>query len=146
MPLVLPVDDPCSFCEYLTGRRPYTILARDETTATMVTRVQRGRMHVLVIPVTHRPTILDLLAEEHEAVMRSLTVAARAISAAADADGIAIWQSNGVAATQSIPHLHFHVAATLPGGGTNWGEVPEISVAETDEIADQLRPHWERLR
>jgi histidine triad (HIT) family protein len=37
--------------------------------------------------------------------------------------------------------VHFHVAGTLPGGGTEWGEVPRLSVPETDAIADQLRPY-----
>lgn len=83
-------------------------------------------MHVLVIPVAHRPTILDLAPEEHEALMRTLTTAARTARAAADPDGIAIRQSNGIAATQSIPHLHFHVAATLPEGGTDWGTRPSL--------------------
>jgi hypothetical protein len=37
-----------------------------------------------------------------------------------------------------IPHLHFHVAGTLPGGGTEWGSVKERSIAETDDIAARL--------
>lgn len=44
---------------------------------------------------------------------------------------MAVWQNNGVAANQAIPHLHFHLAGTLPGGGTNFGDVPELSVAAT---------------
>jgi len=143
MPLDLPVDEPCSFCEYLAGNRPYTMLARDEATAVLVTREQRGRLHVLVIPVAHRPTILDLPAEEHAAVMRNVVRAAKAIDAAVGAEGIAVWQKNGVANGQTVPHLHFHGAATLPGGGTEWGPVPKLSIKQTDALADRLRPHWD---
>lgn len=39
-----------------------------------------------------------------------------------------------------VPHVHFHVAGTLPGGGTNFDKVPFLSVEETDAIADQIRP------
>lgn len=145
MTLALPVDDPCSFCEYLAGRRPYTILARDETIAVLVTREQRGRLHVLVIPTAHRPTILDLPPSEHEALMRNVVRAARAIGAALDPDGIAVWQNNGVASSQTVPHLHVHVTATLPGGGTEWGPVPRLSIEETDALAARLRPHWDAV-
>jgi histidine triad (HIT) family protein len=141
--LELPVDDPCSFCEYLAGRRAYTVLARGELVSVLVTREQRGRVHVLVIPTAHRPTVLDLVPAEHGPLMSAVARAARAVAAASGADGVAVWQKNGVADGQTIPHVHFHVAGTLPKGGTAWGPVPSLSVEETDEIADGLRPHWE---
>ena len=142
MALELPVDQPCSFCEYLAGRPAYTVLDRNEDVATLVTRQQRGRLHVLVIPVAHRPTILDVQPHEHAALMSTVVRAARAIAAAVDAEGIAVWQKNGVANGQTVPHVHFHVAATLPDGGTAWGEVPTLAVEKTDQLAEQLRPFW----
>lgn len=142
MALELPVDDPCSFCEYLAGRRPYTVVEQDEQVSTLVTRQQRGRLHVLVIPTAHRPTILDVQPQEHAALMSTVVRASRAVAAAVDAEGIAVWQKNGVANGQTVPHVHFHVAATLPGGGTAWGPVPTLSVEETDQLAAQLRPFW----
>jgi histidine triad (HIT) family protein len=69
---------------------------------------------------------------------------ARAIAAATDAEGLSVWQNNGTQAAQSVPHLHVHVAATLPGGGTAWGPVPSLSIDETAVIADCLHPHWLR--
>jgi len=137
--LLIPVCEPCSFCEFLGGRRPYTILERDELTATLVTREQRGLGHLLVIPVRHRETILDLPADEGAALMAGVTKAARLVARAYTAEGVAVWQNNGTPAHQTVPHVHFHVAATLPGGGTNWGEVPRLSVDETDAIAARLR-------
>lgn len=46
-----------------------------------------------------------------------------------------VWQNNGIPAHQSLPHLHFHVAGTLPDGGTDWGDVPKLTLAQTDAIA-----------
>lgn len=71
--------------------------------------------------------------------MEGIRRTARAIDAAEHRPGIAVWQNNGLPAHQSIPHLHFHVAGTLPGGGTDWNEVPEISISETEVIGDRLR-------
>lgn len=141
MPLVLPSTDSCSFCAYLSGERPYTILYRDDVVAILVTYEQRGIGHVLVIPVAHRETILDLSPEEQSAVMAATVRAAKAIVAAFDPEGVAVWQNNGVPAHQSVPHVHVHVAGTLPEGGTNWGEVERLPVSETDRIASLLQTH-----
>jgi histidine triad (HIT) family protein len=92
-----------------------------------------------VIPTEHRETILDVRLHEAHALMTSLQQAARLVSEAFSAEGVAIWQNNGVPAHQSVPHAHFHVAATLPDGGTEWGPVEKLSVTETDAIASMLR-------
>jgi histidine triad (HIT) family protein len=134
----LPVNHSCAFCAYLKGERPYTIFFRDKLAAILVTREQRGVSHLLVMPTRHCETILDLTEAESAVMMREIRHAAHVIDVADGRPGIAIWQNNGVPANQTIGHLHFHVAGTLEVGGTDWGEVPELSVAETDAIADKL--------
>lgn len=137
--LEVPELERCPFCDYLSGARPFTILSRTETVATLVTREQRGVGHLLVIPVKHRPTLLDLADDEVSAVMQSVIAAAGAITAVYKVPGVAVWQNNGIPAHQTIPHVHFHIAGTLPEGGTEWDEVDESSISETDAIADRLR-------
>ncbi len=141
VPLSLPPDSPCSFCANLEGDRPYTILYRDERSAILVTWEQRGLGHVLVIPIAHRVTIVDLAAAERSAVMDGVVAASNAIIGAYDPDGVAVWQNNGIPANQTVPHVHFHVAGTMPGGGTIWGDVDRLDIDETDEIAARLKPH-----
>ncbi|MDO8363235.1 MAG: HIT domain-containing protein [Actinomycetota bacterium] len=106
-----------------------------------MTREQRGRGHVLVVPVQHRQTILDVTPSEASALIGQVIAAARAIDEVFGRPGIAVWQNNGLAANQTIPHVHFHVAGTLPGGDTERGEVEELSLEATDAIALLLRPH-----
>lgn len=134
----LPDNDGCAFCAYLRGDRPYTILSRTSDTATFVTREQRGIPHLLVLPVRHVATILELTDLEAASVAIALRDAAILIDRVYSKPGIAVWQNNGVPARQAISHVHFHVAGTLEGGGTEFGSVEEISVAETDEIAKKL--------
>jgi histidine triad (HIT) family protein len=138
--LEVPEVEPCPFCDYLAKRRPFTILERTPLVATLVTREQRGIGHLLVVPVEHRPTLLDLLPDEASAIMASVISATKAITGAYRVPGVAVWQNNGIPAHQTIPHVHFHVAGTLPEGGTEWDEVDESSVRETDAIAKRLRP------
>jgi histidine triad (HIT) family protein len=138
--LEVPEVEQCPFCDYLNGVRPFTILTRSSLVATLVTREQRGVGHLLVIPVKHRPTLLDLAVDEAPTVMESVIAAAGAITAAYGVPGVAVWQNNGVPAHQTIPHVHFHIAGTLPEGGTEWDDVEESSIPETDAIAAKLRP------
>ena len=134
----LPEIRKCAFCAYLNGELQDTILSRTVDTATFVTREQRGHPHLLVLPVRHVPTILELTDAEAASVAIEVRNAAILIDRAYSKPGIAIWQNNGVPAGQEISHVHFHVAGTLDGGGTEFGHVEEISVAETDEIAKKL--------
>ncbi len=136
--LDLPDSPDCAFCAYLKGERPYTILSCTPQTATFVTREQRGHPHLLVLPLRHVPSLLEMTDEEVAAVAVEVRNAARLIEKAYAKTGIAVWQNNGVPAGQAIGHVHFHVAGTLEGGGTEFGEVNEISVMETDEIARRL--------
>lgn len=141
MPLDVPILDPCSFCDYLQGVRPFTILERNEIVATLVTREQRGRGHLLVVPVRHRETILEVVPDEYAPLLDAVARAARAIADGFDPEGVVVWQNNGKSANQTVPHVHFHVAGTLPQGGTDWGDVPWLPIEETERIADGLRPH-----
>ncbi len=40
--LDIPEQEPCAFCDYLNGVRPFTVLYRDDLIAVLVTREQRG--------------------------------------------------------------------------------------------------------
>jgi histidine triad (HIT) family protein len=135
----LPDDGPCALCAYIRGERPYTILFKTAETATLVTREQKGEPHLLVVPSRHVPTILDLSDAEAASVAIAVRVAARAIDHAYSRPGIAVWQNNGVPAGQKISHVHFHVAGTSVGGGTESQSVEALSLSETDEIARKLR-------
>lgn len=120
---------------------PYTILEHDEITATLVTFEQRGQGHVLVIPIRHLSTIIDLTPNEQWAVMDAVVRATQSIIGAFDPTGVAVWQNNGIPAHQTVPHVHVHVAGTLEGGGTQWGAVERLAPSITDQIAARLHPH-----
>jgi histidine triad (HIT) family protein len=137
--LDVPTDESCAFCAYIRGERPYTILRRSDKIATLVTREQRGVGHLLVVPIRHVPTILELSDDEAQGVILEVREMAALIDRVFERPGIAVWQNNGVSAAQAIGHVHFHVAGTLSEGGTDFGDVPELTVAETDAIAATLR-------
>ncbi len=72
--------------------------------------------------------------------------AAKAIRDAFDPEGVRVWQNNGVAAEQSVPHVHVHIAGTVRDGGTGAGDVERLPTSATDAIGDRLKPHLGVLR
>jgi histidine triad (HIT) family protein len=140
--LIMHPTERCVFCIFLQGGYPYTILFQDDAIAVLVTREQRGIGHLLVLPIAHRETILDLTPQEGSEIMAAVIACSRAVLDAYQCAGLAVWQNNGAAAHQRVPHVHFHVAGTLPEGGTNFDEVPRLTQEETDLIAEKIRPFF----
>ncbi len=113
--LDIPDNAACAFfCDYLSGRRPFTVAARTDEIAVLVTREQRGLPHLLVVPTTHRETIVDLRDSEVVALAIGVRAAARAIDDATSGRESPCGKNNGIPANQTIAHVHFHVAGTLP--------------------------------
>jgi histidine triad (HIT) family protein len=62
-----------------------------------------------------------------------------------DPAGVLVQQHNGVAAFQTVPHLHFHVVPKVddsPFPPTEWQDV--MPAEERAELAAQLSAHWNR--
>jgi len=68
---------------------------------------ERGAM--LVIPRTHRESILDIEPAEIGAVYALVREVARAATKAFGAQGMNVYQNNGSKAGQHEPHFHVHV-------------------------------------
>lgn len=134
----LPQVDRCAFCDYLSGRRPFTVPVKRPDISVLITREQRGIAHSLVIPTRHAETILDLNGTERHAIVDEVAEVARRITDSYSVDGISVWQNNGTSSDQAIPHLHFHVAGTRTNQPTERGRVPEIPLHETEDIASRL--------
>ncbi|WP_406357329.1 HIT family protein [Streptomyces sp. NBC_01635] len=100
----------CPFC---------AIAAGDDTSARMVYRSQEiaaffplepaTRGHTLIVPNRHVSDLADLTAVEGRDLSEALLRTARAIRAALSPDGLNVIQSTGAAATQTVPHVHFHL-------------------------------------
>lgn len=142
--IITPDPKPCAFCEYLNNQRPFTFVFKDGDIAILVTREQRGNPHLLVIPLRHAETLLEITDQEASNLIIGVKNAAIAIEQEYKPLGISVWQNNGVPASQSIGHIHFHVAGTLEKGGTEWDDVPELSLKETEKIAVRLRPYFNK--
>ena len=152
MTIELPVRDPCPFCLNLRDEimadeeraKRFAYVERLAGAAAVVNPYQKSRGALLVIPARHAPTILDLTGSEIVSLARLVRRIARAINDALDPAGLNIFQNNGVAGGQTIPHYHVQIVPRYPG------DLPELLLSknatlipfeERIDLAEQIARH-----
>ena len=109
MPFPVAPYESCSFCLDLSGDRECAFISHNECAAAEVNERQYEQGAMLIIPKSHRETILDIEKHEVEAVYRLAKRMALAAERAFGAIGANIYQNNGLKASQHEPHFHVHV-------------------------------------
>lgn len=107
----------CTFCQIIAGDLPVSIVYEDNVTLAFMNIRQANPGHVLVIPKAHIETIDRL---DDFMAGRLFQVAARmagAIQESLRPEGLSIFQANGEASWQEIPHVHLHLLPRRKGDG-----------------------------
>ncbi len=99
----------CVFCRIILGELDSATIYEDEYTLAFLNLRQSNEGHVLVVPRNHVEQIYDLDEESASALAISVCKVARAVRRVYAPEGLSIWQSNGPAAFQEVPHVHWHV-------------------------------------
>ncbi len=160
-PFEMPTWDPCPFCERVAGRGENRhVIHSTEKTLTLLNPRQFEIGQLLVIPHRHAPTILDLTDDEAGEIMKTVRIAAEALIKTFNPDGITVYQNNGVASLQEVPHFHVHVVPRRKS--SNWGSGPPhiaalqpkdgglkqkvtVSWERAEEIASIIRPNFKTI-
>ena len=139
----LPVYSSCGFCDDLAGTRECAFVLQNEYAAAEVDERQYELGAMLVIPRTHRESVLDITDEEIAAVYQLARHVARAATAAFGALGMNVFQNNGTKAGQHEPHFHVHVVpryrASDPDRRFLQRDYSVISIDEQRAIATTIR-------
>jgi histidine triad (HIT) family protein len=150
MAIELPSGSACAVCECIASGKPVDRVELRRTTSTIAwleeRRTEAGQ--VVIAPLRHAPTILELTADEVAAVLLEARNLAIALAAAFDLDGITLHQHNGTIEQQQVPHFELFLGPKRFGSG--WGERgPDFSQEPfvlTDAIvADWMQNYEERL-
>jgi histidine triad (HIT) family protein len=107
----------CIFCRIVAKEIPATVVHEDEHTLAFMDIGQVNPGHVLVALKKHAENIFALDEVQAGAVFRSAARVARAIRAAFEPQGLSVYQANGAAAGQTVPHLHIHLVPRHEGDG-----------------------------
>jgi histidine triad (HIT) family protein len=143
MPFQLASYASCSFCEYLAGHRDCAFIIREPLAAAFVNRTQYERGALLVVPTTHRATILDITHEEIASVYGLAKRLAAAAERAFGAVGANVFQNNGTRAGQHVPHFHVHVVPRYENSDPEKLFLQrDFAIAPSEEqrrVADEIR-------
>ena len=100
------------FAKILKQEIPCIKVYEDEATLAFMDIMPQADGHTLVIPKEAAVNLLDLSDAGAADLINKVKLIAQAVKKAMCADGITIFQLNGEAAGQTVPHIHFHI---LPG-------------------------------
>lgn len=107
-------NNPCLFCTNPQGvslKNELAFSARDTYAVSLG--------HTVVIPIRHVASFFDLTTEEVAACMNLITEEKRLIDAEFNPDGYNIGVNIGLAAGQSIFHVHLHIIPRYKGDVEN---------------------------
>jgi histidine triad (HIT) family protein len=100
----------CAFCQIVDGKdHRAREVCRDRHTVAFLPLEPATLGHTLLVPRQHISEIWDLDKETAGHLAQATLSVAQAVRRAFSPDGLNIIQSNGEAASQTIPHLHIHI-------------------------------------
>jgi len=137
-------DRGCVICRIIeaTDDAEALVLERTELTIAVMNLYPYGSGHLMVAPMRHVPSFVDLTDEENGALAHAQVRALRAINEAYAPDGANCGANLGRAAGAGVPgHLHMHV---LPrwSGDTNF----MTAVGEVRVLPESLRAGYDKLK
>lgn len=140
------VTEACPFC---------AIVAGEDSSAQIIHRSQRyvvfaplhpaTRGHLLVVPTAHSADLADMERTDLHAVADGVQTVRRAISKTLRPSGVNVVQSNGEIATQTVPHVHFHVVPRWPDDEfllswpTEANSTPS-TLADREAVSEAIQP------
>lgn len=141
----------CIFCRIIRGELDSAIIYEDESTLAFLDLRQSNEGHVLVVPKGHFEQIYDLDEDSASALAGTVCKVARAVRRVYAPEGLSIWQSNGPAAFQEVPHVHWHVFPRYTDDGHLVVYPKDIAdrarlVKSVDSLKDIARPLVEALK
>lgn len=136
-----PTDPDCEFCRIVLDLEPAREVFRTSSVLAFFPLKPATLGHTLLVPTEHMPDIWAL-TEQVAADLAHWTLSlASAVRRVMRPDGLNVIQSNGSAASQTVPHLHVHIVPRWQGDAIGQIWPPESHYSETQK--DQA---WEALR
>lgn len=141
-------EDECPFCVIVLGDDPDArVVYRGPDVIAFFPTEPAVVGHTLVVPARHVPDLWaldDPLAVELALATRRI---AEVIRDGLRPDGVNIIQSNGAAATQTVPHLHIHIVPRRFGDhfGPIWPPETDYTELVKDAVWIELRQALGRL-
>lgn len=130
----------CVFCRILRHQESAEVLYRSERVTAILDINPIHFGHILVIPLTHAETFLDVPDAELPELIQAVQVVSRAMVQALRPPGFNIFSNNGKAAGQSVFHFHFHITPRYEDDKIQFVlKLKKYSSDEMKDYADRIR-------
>jgi ATP adenylyltransferase len=132
----------CSFCQIVRGHDSQArVVYRDQRLIAFLPPEPATLGHTLVVPCEHIPNVWSLEPEMAGWMAQAVVDLAKVVKQSVQPAGLNIIQSNGEAATQTVPHLHVHIVPRWDSDamGPIWPSNTSYSEEQKDSV-------WRRLR
>jgi histidine triad (HIT) family protein len=113
-------DATCIFCKIIAGEIPAYNVYEDGHALAFLDIAPFEKGHVLVVSKHHAPFLTDLPQTALAGLFSAVQAVASRLLAGLPCDGFNVLQNNGACASQTIPHVHFHVVPRWNGRPLNW--------------------------
>ncbi|HEU5043065.1 MAG TPA: histidine triad nucleotide-binding protein [Nocardioidaceae bacterium] len=110
-------DPNCVFCKIVAGEVPAEVVHRTETTLAFRDLQPQAPTHVLVIPTSHHPDAVSLVAAEPQVAVDLFNSVAVVAEKEGLGEGYRLVFNTGALAHQTVFHAHLHV---LGGRRMTW--------------------------
>ena len=146
--LVDPGRDQCGFCSISCGELPARLVAESPGAIAFLDIAPLALGHTLVAPRAHAVDLLETDLEDAVAAIQLVKAVVRALVATLDAHGCSVWQTNGAAGGQTVPHTHFHVLPRFTGDRILIAPPGEVESRSDDEellarVRELIDPEWQ---
>ncbi|VAW95014.1 HIT family protein [hydrothermal vent metagenome] len=116
----------CPFCEIVNNDPLHRIVAQNELAFIVRDGFPVSEGHTLIIPKRHVASFFEITSEERESLFALLDSEKKVLDKELNPDAYNIGINDGVAAGQTVSHLHIHLIPRFrgdvddPRGGIRW--------------------------
>ncbi len=132
-------DDNNIFAKILRGEIPSYKIFEDDRTFAFLDVMPRSHGHTLVIPKARATGFTDITDQDLANLMRTVQTLAPLVVEGIGAEGFMLQQFNGLAAGQTVFHLHIHIVP-------RWADQSLRAHGQTMEDQDVLAANAEKIR
>ncbi len=104
-----PPRTECIFCRIASGDIPSNTIAESDLALAFLDISPAVEGHTLVIPRAHSPNLLFADVLDIRETISLVQKVSLALIDVLNVEGVSVWQANGIAGGQTVPHTHFHV-------------------------------------
>jgi len=132
--------DSCIFCKIIKGDIPSSTIYEDDNVKVIMDIAPSAKGHAILLVKQHVANVFELEAELAGKVFSVVPEIATAIKEELGCDGMNILQNNGVAAGQTVFHLHIHFIPRWEDDSVNIKWTPlSYADGEAAALAEAIR-------